>query len=367
MEQRLRRLFFPGLAVLLGLVLLKYALPLLLPGILGLGLAAALSPLTGRLQQRTGFRRSSAAMLTMAGVLLTLMLVLFLMGRLLLHELELLYDQLPAIVSALGRFGTALGTTAERLARQLPDGAGDAFRDWAEALTSSGGTLAETIYNWLFRWVSGFLSGLPDILLFLLTTVLSAFFAAVELPRLQDLFLTFLPERWLRKSRFVGTSLRRVLGSWFRAQMKLMVITFFLLLTGFLLLRIQMPLVLALTVSLLDALPLFGTGTVLIPWGLLAMVSGNFHRGVGLLLLYGLAALTRNVLEPRLLGSQLGLSPLLTLLSIYAGYRAFGFGGMLLLPILTMLGAELLRLRFQPEGRHGGCYSSPSEIWPSVR
>ena len=155
----------------------------------------------------------------------------------------------------------------------------------------------------------------------------------------------------------MGASLRRVLGGWFRAQLKLMAVTFVLLLTGFLLLRIQMPLVLALTVALLDALPLFGTGTVLIPWGLLAMASGNLRRGTGLLLLYGLAALTRNVLEPRLLGSQMGVSPLLTLLAIYGGYRAFGFGGMLLLPILTMLGAELLRLKYQSESQRE---SSPS-------
>lgn len=358
MEQRLRRLFSPAIAILLGLAAVKYALPLLLPVLLGLGLAAILSPLTEHLQQRTGLRRSPAALLTMAGVLLTLIVVLFLVGRLLLHEMELLYNQLPSIVSALSRFGTALGTAAEYLARQLPDGAGDAFRDWADTLTSSGGTLAETVYNQLFRWASGFLSGLPDTLLFLLTTVLSAFFAALELPRLQDLFLTFLPERWLKRSRFVGTSLRRVLGGWCLAQLKLMVITFFLLLTGFLLLRIQMPLVLALTVSLLDALPLFGTGTILIPWGLLSMAAGSIHRGAGLLLLYGLAALTRNVLEPRLLGSQMGVSPLLTLLAIYAGYRAFGFGGMLVLPVLTMLGAELLRLRFQPEGRQENQSSS---------
>ena len=158
----------------------------------------------------------------------------------------------------------------------------------------------------------------------------------------------------------MSTSLRRVLGGWLRAQLKLMVVTFVLLLTGFLLLGIQMPLVLALTVALLDALPLLGTGTVLIPWGLLAMASGSLRRGTVLLLLYGLAALTRNVLEPRLLGSQLGLSPLLTLLAIYAGYRAFGFGGMLLLPILTMLGAELLRLKYQPEGQQENHPSSPA-------
>jgi predicted PurR-regulated permease PerM len=118
-----------------------------------------------------------------------------------------------------------------------------------------------------------------------------------------------------------------------------------ILLIGFLLLRVSLPLFFALGIAVLDALPLFGTGTALLPWSLFSMISGDLHLGLGLLILYAVCALSRNVLEPKLLGAQLGVSPLLTLLAIYVGYRVSGFGGMLLLPILTLVGMQLWEAR----------------------
>ena len=98
----------------------------------------------------------------------------------------------------------------------------------------------------------------------------------------------------------------------------------------------------------LDALPLFGTGTILLPWGLFRIIAGDFRLGLGLMILYGVAALSRNVLEPKLLGAQAGVSPLLTLLAIYTGYRLSGFTGMILLPIGVMIAAELFTAAHSP-------------------
>lgn len=150
--------------------------------------------------------------------------------------------------------------------------------------------------------------------------------------------------RWQQLSNLSGC-IRLVLGHWIQAQIKLLGVTFLILFLGFLLLRIRFSLLLGLGIALLDALPIFGTGTVLIPWGLLSMLSGDIHLGIGLMILYGAAALSRNVLEPKILGAQMGVSPLLTLLSIYVGYRLSGVLGMILLPILTMLGAEIMEAR----------------------
>lgn len=82
-----------------------------------------------------------------------------------------------------------------------------------------------------------------------------------------------------------------------------------ILLCGLWILGVSFPLLPALMIAVLDALPLFGTGTVLLPWGLLRLISGDFHLGLGLMVLYAAAALSRNVLEPKLLGAQMGVSP----------------------------------------------------------
>ena len=346
---KLKRILPPILWGILILLMLKYLLPLTFPVLMGLCIAAALSPLIRRVQRGLDMRYNTAAALCVSGVLGALILAVFLLGRFLISELTELYQNLPSLLSSLTDYAEGFGRWADRLADDLPVGAGDALRSWTDSILSSGGTLASKLYEGVFSFVSGFLGRLPDNLLFILTLLLSSYFGAAELPRLQALLREHLPKSRWQQILSLGSSIKSVLGSWFRAQIKLMGVTFLILLTGFLLLRVQFPLFLALGIALLDALPLFGTGTILLPWGLLSMISGDFHLGIGLMALYGTAALCRNILEPKFLGAQMGVSPLLTLLSIYVGYRVSGVTGMILLPILVMLGAEVLEARKRPQ------------------
>ena len=93
-------------------------------------------------------------------------------------------------------------------------------------------------------------------------------------------------------------------------------------------------------IALIDALPVFGSGVILIPWAMVSFLQTNTIRGVGLLCVYGAAALIRTALEPRLIGKQYGLDPLATLAAIYGGYYFFGVFGMILLPVLVMLAKQ---------------------------
>ena len=336
--RRILSLLLGGGLFLLGL---KYLLPLVLPFLLGIGTAMALTPLIRLIQQRLTLRRGVSAAITVTGVLLMLGLILWLLARLLIHQAAGLYDRLPALIASASQGLSAFGAWAEHLADLLPGGVGDAFSDWAQEIIRSGGSLASSLYERLFSLVYGFLGKLPDTVLFLLTTVLSCYFAAGELPRLRAICREHLPTKLLGHCRKLGASMKTVLGGWVRAQLILMGITFLILLCGLWILGVSFPLLPALLIALLDALPLFGTGTVLLPWGLLQLISGDFHLGLGLMVLYAAAALSRNVLEPKLLGAQVGISPLLTLFAIYTGYRLSGFAGMILLPIGAMVAAEL--------------------------
>lgn len=344
----LKKYLPPVLGGVLILLALKFLLPLTLPVILGVAAAGVLSPLIHHLQRRMNLRQSTAAIVCVSGVLFMLGLILFLAGRLLLSEVTDLYGRLPGLLENISGQAQTLARRAGVLSQGLPGGAGDAISHWSQELISSGGSLATRLYDTIFSLVSGFLSRLPDNFLFLLTLILSCYFAAAELPRLQALLRQHLSKKRWGQLLSLGKSLKTVVSGWLRAQLKLMGVTFLILLGGFLFLQVELPLLLALGISLLDALPLFGVGTALLPWGLVSMLSGNMHLGIGLMILYGAAALIRNVLEPKFLGAQMGVSPLLTLLSIYVGYRVSGFMGMLLLPILVMLGAEVLEQEKRP-------------------
>ena len=330
-----------ALGILALVLFFRFVLPYIMPIALGLLCALGLSPLIARIQKRFGMSRSLAALLTIAGILLLMALILFLSGKFLIAEAERLSSLLPELVLALSGYVSSFVSWVESLAGLLPQGAYDAFSSWADTLLQSGGTLASGIYEKLFSMVSGFLGDLPDHLLFLFTFVLSCYFASAELPRLRELLALRLPPEQLARWRQLSSSGKAVIAGWLRAQIKLMGVTFLVLLTGFFLLRIEFPFLFALGIALLDALPLLGTGIILLPWGLLSMISGDLKKGIGLIILYGIAALLRNVLEPKLLGDQVGISPLFSLLAIYGGYRLSGFWGMVLLPLMVMVAAEI--------------------------
>lgn len=327
-----------GAAVLAAALLL----PLTLPVVLGTGIAVLLDSSIIKLQKNTGLGRGLASGVTVTGTLLVVGAVLWTLGRVLVHEAAAISGALPGMMETLAGYGRAAAEFLSRLGSRLPDGVGDALSAWGQELMSGSGTLAQSLYEWIFSLVSRFLGALPDSIFFLMTMILSAYFAAGELPRLKELARLRLPEKVSRWLHTVGSSARTALGGWLRAQVKLMGVTFLLLTVGLLLLRVDSPLLLAALISLLDALPVFGTGTVLIPWAVVSILSGNMGLGVGLLGLYGAAALMRNVLEPKVLGATLGLSPLLTLVAIYAGWRLAGLWGMILLPMGAMMLNHLL-------------------------
>ena len=121
-----------------------------------------------------------------------------------------------------------------------------------------------------------------------------------------------------------------------------MLIAFGFMLFGFTLLNVNYPLLLSGIVALLDFLPVLGVGIFLVPWGILAIAVGDNFLGIGLLILWVLIAVVRQLAEPHLIGGRHGVHPLLTLLSLYAGARLFGFLGLLLFPALILLLYEIL-------------------------
>lgn len=340
-SRTLRVILFSAGALLLSLLGIKYLLPLVLPPLLGLLTALLIFHPIRQLQSRFSLRYGTAAILCISGVFLLAGILLLLLGFLLGHEVRRLSGQLPELISAAAQLLSTFGAWASQRADRLPGSVGEAFRSWSERIVGSSGTLYDSVSQWLFSAISGILGKLPDLLLFSFTFVLSVYFAALELPRLLDFMESHLPQKRKMQLHRLSSGLKAALGGWLRAQLKLMGITFLILFAGFLLLRADSPLFFALSIALLDALPVFGTGTVLIPWSIISMLTENLHFGIGLILIYASAALCRNILEPKLLGDQMGLSPLFTLLAIYAGYRISGVGGMLLFPIAAMVAAEL--------------------------
>ena len=212
-------------------------------------------------------------------------------------------------------------------------------------LFSDGSTLLGKITAWLLGLAGGILGRLPDSALGFGTGILSAFLISARLPKIRGWLLRRIPRDRLNILLARFRRLRRMLRSWLTAQLKLMSVTFCILAAGLTLLRIPRSLLWAFVIALVDALPVFGTGTVLIPWALVCFLQGNRVLALGIAGTYATAALTRSILEPKLLGQHLGLDPLAALAALYIGCRLWGIAGMIAAPMITV---ALLQLRRTP-------------------
>lgn len=329
-------------AVLLGLWLaLRYLLPLTLPFLVGLAVAWLAEPLAGLLARKAKFPRALAAGMAITGVYVGLILVLWGLGRLAFQELDGLANSLPSVLQGLDHTAGQVQHWLYNMAERAPERLRQGLESGISGLFSSGSALAAQASSKVLGAASNVIVNLPNTFIFLGTAILSSFMISARLPRLRPWLTRKLPESWAKKVMPVLQNLRTNLGGWFRAQFKLMAITFVLLTIGFFILRVRFPLLLGAVVALVDALPMLGTGTILVPWGIIAFLQGRTALGFGLLALYGVTALTRSILEPRLVGRQLGLNPLLTLVALYMGYRLWGILGMLLAPVLTITVLEI--------------------------
>ena len=166
---------------------------------------------------------------------------------------------------------------------------------------------------------------------------------SARLPDLKKRLRSSLPPAWHETYRPMLKEMKQAVLGWLSAQLRLVGITFLILLAGFFVLQIPNGPVWAALVCLVDALPVLGTGTVLIPWSLVSFLQEDSLRAVGLLGIYTVVSLVRSVLEPRLVGKKLGLDPLITLTAMYTGYCLWGILGMLTSPLLAVTLVQVLR------------------------
>jgi sporulation integral membrane protein YtvI len=151
----------------------------------------------------------------------------------------------------------------------------------------------------------------------------------------------------------LGRRLKRLGQSYLRACLLLGLTTFLLTFIGLAVLRIPYAFLLAILLAVVDLLPLLGTGIILIPWAALCLLLGQVKLGIGLLILYGVSTLIRQILEPKLIGDGLGLHPLVSLGAMYAGLRLFGVWGMILSPLVTAAVVSIWR-GGSPQATEGG-------------
>ncbi len=328
-------------AVMLGF---RYLLPILLPFLVAWGISVLVRPAARRLGTRTGLPVRLCAAVLMILLLGGVILLSVASVKRLIYELQELLsrvltpsdgttdvasraiDYLQGVIEQNPLLQRLVGaqrapTLRERLDEALEQVLSGIVRSLSESLPALLGRL---------------FSLLPTIVLITAVTVIASFYFCMDGEALTKALCACLPMPIRRRLPSWRVRVRSLSWRYLRAYLLLMLTTFSLLFLGFCVLRVKYAFLLALAVAVVDLLPILGVGTVLIPWSIVCFLQKNYFLGIGLLILYAVALVLRQILEPRLVGKSLGLSPILTLFSTYAGYVLLGFFGMLIGPIVAL-------------------------------
>lgn len=342
-------LFLSSAAGACGLfyLLFRYLFWWVLPFLLAFGIAAALEPVVAYLRLHLHFRRSFSALLLTMMLLFLLGGLLSLLGTTLAGQAHALLKKVPLLLECAPQILDDFFARLDGYSTAFPQWLRDSFYTTVMQALSNTESFFSDLTGRILSSLASFAAVLPRRILSCATAVLAVYFSIASYPVLCRALKIRLPGKVLRSLRLFRSGVTQSLARYFRAELTISFLTFLQLLTVFSLIRQEYALLLAFLITLLDALPVFGTGTVLVPWALLALLFSSVPKAIALLALYLCTLLVRNVLEPKLLASQAGLPPVASLFAMYLGFCIFGVAGMIAFPFLLLLAAQVYRLRVQ--------------------
>lgn len=339
-----------GIRILLtaaSLLLIIYALPpmlsLLLPFVLAFFMGWMLNPLVRILQKRLGVPRKLLAFILVLVIFGIAGGILFAFFYNIVSELILLANNWQTVWNGIrGAIDFVVGSLSGLL-NLLPTDVGEMAWNLVNQFTVWLQTAASALIASFAGHAGNWAMGIPSFVVALVVFIMGAYFITADYPHLRYMASEGTPSEFRNFFRMIKTTAGAAFGGYIRAQFILSLGVLIILLLGFVITGQPYSLLLAFLLAVLDFIPIVGAGTAMIPWALYALLTGEARQGLSLLVIWGIVALFRRVAEPKVLGSQTGLSPILSLVSIYAGMRVGGVAGMILAPILTLIFLNMYR------------------------
>ena len=328
-----------GALIILGA---RFLVPWLLPFIMGYAIAMLLRPAADMLSRWTGLgpKLSGSVVVLLTYAIIALLLVWG--GTRLVSVLRRLFAALPYF------YEHTLEPGVRALGAYINHAFGDIFPGLYEydilALTlqdfqSALLTLSTSVLNFL-----GTLgANIPGFLLAFFFTILASLIISANYSQIAGFLSRQVPRQHRALLFKIKNDALKTVGNYLIAYLKIMCVTFLELTVGLVILGVSGAPLVALGIALLDVFPVLGVGTVLVPWAALELLRGNLPMALGLAVLYAIVAVVRGFIEPRIIGGQLGLHPLVTLCAIYAGFALMGVLGMVLFPMLAQMMISLHR------------------------
>lgn len=221
---------------------------------------------------------------------------------------------------------------------QLPEQVNNILQNSTSDLINNISIWAKNILNGLLNIVTE----IPRIAIYVVITILSLYFICTDKIYMIDQFEHHIPEQWVKKLWMHLKDITKALGCYLKAQAILILVSFIISIIGLYIykiigLKIEYPLLIALAIGFVDALPILGSGTVMVPWAVFSAINGDLKLGLAILILWGIMSAVRQIIEPRIVSNQIGIHPIFTLISMYTGYKFIGIMGMIVGPIILII------------------------------
>lgn len=311
---------------LLGPKLLRFFMPF----VIGWIIALIANPPVRFFERRLKLVRKHSSILIVVLVLAMVIGLLYLLITRAVMGIRELVRVLPQLYASMeGDVNESLGRLTH-LFDFLPPGVQNSWKQLTGNIGDALSMLMQKAAPPTMEAAGSVAKGIPGALVYSVVTILSSYFFIVDRDRIIAFWKRILPEWSTRYYRYLSGEVKHLVGGYFMAQFKIMAVVWVILTVGFFVLGVGYAPVLGFLIAFLDFLPVFGTGTALIPWGVVKLLGGEYAFAAGLLLLYVLTQVIRQLVQPKLVGDSMGLDPLFTLLLLFLGFKLSGLAGMIL-------------------------------------
>ena len=315
--------------LLLIIFLVPRLLVFFLPFVIGWVIALIASPLVRFFEEKRKLKRKAGSAFVIVAVIGLVVLIIYLAGSKLVNEIIGLIGELPDLWASVERDFADIGNNLSVVYNRFPDNVQQSITDVINQVGNYVGDLLGKIGTPTINAVGNFAKQLPALLIGIIMSLLSAYFFVAERDQLVEWLRRHTPAGILSWYYMLKRGLIKAVGGYLKAQLKIEVWMYLLLVIGLTVLRVNYSLLIALGIAFLDFLPFFGTGTVMVPWAILKILSADYKMAIGLLIIWGVGQLARQLIQPKIVGDSVGMPPLPTLVLLYIGYKLGGVIGMI--------------------------------------
>lgn len=315
--------------LLLTILLLPKVLVFFMPFICGYLIAVIASPIVRFFEEKLKIRRKAGSAFVIIAVIALVILAVYLVGAKLGEQVVGLATALPDMWNGMETDLSEIGENLDIFISRLPEDVRQTFYGIGEQMDSFFANIVEKISTPTITAVGSFAKQLPNIIIGVIMSLLSAYFFVADKDYMNDFLKKHTPYAIQTRWNLLVRSLKRAVGGYFKAQFKIEVFVYILLLIGLSVLGVDYAILIALGIAFLDLLPFFGTGTVMVPWALIKFLSADYKMTIGLLIIWGGGQLLRQVIQPKIVGDSVGVPPIPTLFLLYIGYKVGGVIGMI--------------------------------------